>query len=145
MCGDGNGVLRFDEDDVKRVQGSRAMLRRLDDRQEIQFARALFRAAPGLAAAWWLLLDHAAVLPAIFAISSGVLINAVEDGNDLVVPLIVIGLTFVLIQIIPPIHQAVSSTLGHADRGVAQRSSDGRVRRAARHRCTSNSPSWRMT
>jgi len=88
------------------------MLRRLQGRQERQFAGALFRASPPLATAWWTLLLLRALLPSLFAVASGVLINAVQHGHNLTPALVLIGLTFVLIQIIPPIHQAVSSTLG---------------------------------
>src|SRR4051794_26359736 len=88
------------------------MLRRLEGRQEWQFAAALFRAAPILASAWWMLLVLRALLPSLFAVSSGVLINAVEHDDDLTPSLILIGVTFVVLQIIPPVHQAVSSTLG---------------------------------
>jgi ATP-binding cassette, subfamily B, bacterial len=94
------------------VQGFDAVLGRLRRRQEWQFAGALFAAAPVLAACWWALLIVRAVLPALLAVASGVLINAVEHGDNLVPSLVLVGVTFVLIQVIPPVHQAVSSTLG---------------------------------
>jgi len=62
------------------------MLRRLQGRQERQFAGALFRASPPLATAWWTLLVLRALLPSLFAVASGVLINAVQHGHNLTPP-----------------------------------------------------------
>ncbi|MEO7399134.1 MAG: ABC transporter ATP-binding protein [Ilumatobacteraceae bacterium] len=88
------------------------MLARLKARQEWQFAGALHTASSGLTWAWWLLLILRAVLPAVLAISSGVLVTAVQHGESLVTGLVVIGVSFVLIQVVPPLHQAVGNNLG---------------------------------
>ncbi len=89
------------------------MLSRLRGRQEWRFAGALFHAAPSLAVEWWVLMGLRAALPAVFAVSSGFLITAVQNDDSLTVPLAVLAITFVLIQIIPPLHQAVSANLGN--------------------------------
>ena len=68
-------------------QGRRATslgsMRGLRARQEYQFFGALFRAAPGLAYGWWLLLALRGLLPAGIAVATGALIGAVESGRSL--------------------------------------------------------------
>jgi ABC-type multidrug transport system fused ATPase/permease subunit len=81
-------------------------------RPEWAFFAALFRAAPGLAFAWWSLLLLRGVLPATLGVVSGVLIAAVTRGSHLALPLVLTGVSFVLLQILTPIHQALSINLG---------------------------------
>lgn len=52
------------------------------------------------------------VLPAIFAIAMGVLVGAVQKHADLTGPLAVFGVTFMLLQLLPPVHKAVGANLG---------------------------------
>ena len=52
------------------------------------------------------------VLPAVFAIAMGVLVGAVQRGDGLAGPLAFAGAVFVLLQVLTPIHQAVSANLG---------------------------------
>jgi ATP-binding cassette, subfamily B, bacterial len=87
-------------------------MRRLRARQEYQFFRALFRAAPGLATAWWTLLIARGLLPALIAVATGTLIGAVEGGNSLAAPLTFVGIVFILFQVLTPLHLAVSADLG---------------------------------
>ena len=89
-----------------------AALSRLSQRQEWQFFSVLPRADRTLAIAWWLLLAFRALLPAGFAIAMGVLVAAVNSGSPLVNPLIAIGVIFVGMQVVAPIHQAVGANLG---------------------------------
>ena len=70
------------------------------------------RAAGALATAWWGLLILRGVLPALFAVAMGVLVGAVQRGDSLAGPLSFAGVIFVLLQILTPIHLAVSSNLG---------------------------------
>jgi ATP-binding cassette, subfamily B, bacterial len=81
-------------------------------RKERTFFAALSRAAPLLAAAWWTVLLLRGALPAAFAIAMGVLVGAVQRGAPLAVPLAFAGSVFVLLQVLGPIHQAVSANLG---------------------------------
>src|SRR6516162_7309388 len=90
----------------------RAMFQRLTERKEWQFFSVLPKAAPGLASAWWFVLVLRGVLPAVFAIAMGVLVGAVERGTFLAGPLLFVGGIFVLLQVLGPIHQAVSANLG---------------------------------
>ena len=88
------------------------VIRRLTERKEWQFFAVLPKAAPGLAAAWWMVLILRGILPAAFAIAMGVLVGAVQRGDPLAGPLAFAGAIFVLLQVLSPIHQAVSANLG---------------------------------
>lgn len=52
------------------------------------------------------------VLPALFAIAMGVLVGAVQRGRPLAVPLAFAGAVFLVLQVLAPIHQALSANLG---------------------------------
>ena len=88
------------------------VLQRLSERKEWKFFGVLPKAAPGLALAWWFALLLRGALPAAFAIAMGVLVGAVQRGDPLAVPLALVGAIFVLLQVLGPIHQAVSANLG---------------------------------
>src|SRR5437016_4464759 len=96
---------------LQRLQNA-AMLQSLTERKEWKFFDVLPKAAPGLTAAWWTVLVLRGVLPAAFAIAMGVLVGAVQRGNPLAGPLAFTGTIFVLLQVLSPIHQAVSANLG---------------------------------
>ena len=82
-------------------------------RKEWQFFVALTKASPGLGAAWWACLLLLGLLPAAFAIAMGVLVGAVRARTSLVEPLAFAGGVFLLLQILSPIHQAISANLGY--------------------------------
>ena len=88
------------------------MLQPLTNRKEWKFFGVLPKAAPGLAVAWWMALLLRGTLPAAFAIAMGVLVGAVQRGDPLAGPLAFAGTIFVLLQVLSPIHQAVSMNLG---------------------------------
>src|SRR6266542_4041412 len=88
------------------------VLPHLGDRNEWKFFGVLPKADRLLALAWWVLLVLRGVLPAVFAIAMGVLVGAVHDGNNLAGPLTLVGGVFVLLQVLTPVHQAVSANLG---------------------------------
>lgn len=90
----------------------RGPLQRLRDTDAWKFFAVLHEADAGLAAAWWTLLVLRGVLPAVFAVGMGVLVGAAQREEHLVAPLALIGATFVLLQILAPIHQALSANLG---------------------------------
>jgi hypothetical protein len=87
-------------------------MRRLRERQEWQFFTVLPQADPVLAGAWWAVLILRGLLPAGFALAMGVLIGAVQRGDDLTAPLVLTGTVFVLLQVLSPIHTAISANLG---------------------------------
>jgi ABC-type multidrug transport system fused ATPase/permease subunit len=76
------------------------------------FFSVLPKADAGLAAVWWTTLLLRGVLPAVFAIAMGLLVGAVQNGASLAGPLAFSGGVFVLLQVLMPIHQAVSNNLG---------------------------------
>lgn len=88
------------------------MLERLRGRQEWQLFRALWRADRRLAAGWWAILTLRGLLPAGFAVAMGVLVGAVQDGDKLTGPLVAMGVIFVLLQVLTPLHLAVGYNLG---------------------------------
>jgi ABC-type multidrug transport system fused ATPase/permease subunit len=88
------------------------VLKRLTQRKEWIFFGALPKADPWLAAAWWAVLLLRGVLPAAFAIAMGVLVGAVQRGVPLAGPLAFAGTIFVLLQVLSPMHQALSANLG---------------------------------
>ena len=88
------------------------MLDRLRARDEWRLARVLHRADPALAGLWWTLLVARGLLPALFAIAMGLLIGAVQAAAGLTGPLTMVGVVFVLVQVLSPIHQAVGANLG---------------------------------
>ncbi len=82
------------------------------ERPEWKFFAALPKADPWLGTAWWALLLMRGALPAIFAITMGAVVGALQDERSLVVPLAAMGATFMLLQVLPPVHEAVSQNLG---------------------------------
>lgn len=88
------------------------MFQSLTERNEWKLFSVLPKASPRLALVWWLVLLLRGVLPALFAIVMGVLVGAVQRGDSLIGPLTLMGAIFVLLQVLTPIHQAVSNNLG---------------------------------
>ena len=88
------------------------MLEHLRARKEWQFFAVLPKADRALAVVWWVVLVLRGVLPAIFAIAMGALVAAVERDGRLIESLALVGIVFVLLQILAPIHQAVGANLG---------------------------------
>ena len=84
----------------------------LRGRNEWKFFAILPQADRALAVAWWAVLVLRGVLPALFAIVAGMLVGAVQRGDDLVSPLVLVGVVFVPLQVLPPIHQAIGANLG---------------------------------
>jgi ABC-type multidrug transport system fused ATPase/permease subunit len=87
-------------------------MRQLRERQEWKFFGVLPQAARALAVAWWVVLALRGALPAVFAIAMGLLVGAVQRGDDLAAPLALVGAVFVLLQVLTPIHTAISANLG---------------------------------
>ena len=88
------------------------MIARLRERQEWKLCAALPRASRPLATVWWALLLLRGTLPALFAIAMGALVGAVQHGDSLAAPLVAVGVVFVLLQVLVPVHLAVSLNLG---------------------------------
>ena len=84
----------------------------LRERKEWKLFAVLPKADRLLAATWWGVLVLRGVLPAFFGIAMGLLVGAVQRGTGLAGPFTFAGVVFVLLQVLVPIHQAVSSNLG---------------------------------
>ena len=87
-------------------------LQSLRARKEWQFFGVLPRADAALTSAWWVVLIARGLLPALFAVAMGQLVTAVQRGTSLTDPLTLVGVAFVLLQILAPIHQVISANLG---------------------------------
>jgi ABC-type multidrug transport system fused ATPase/permease subunit len=87
-------------------------LQSLRARKEWQFFAVLPKADAVLTVAWWVVLIARGLLPALFAIAMGQLVGAVQRGTSLTQPLTLVGVAFVLLQILAPIHQVISANLG---------------------------------
>jgi hypothetical protein len=77
------------------------------------FFVTLGRASPRLAGLWWALLLVGGVLPAVFVVSTGLVVSAVEGDGSMTLALTVAGLSFVGLQVMGPVHQTVGTLLGH--------------------------------
>jgi ATP-binding cassette, subfamily B, bacterial len=88
------------------------VLARLYERQEWKFFAVLPKADATLASLWWIVLVLRGLLPAGFAVAMGSLVSAVQQGDSLGRPLALVGIVFVLLQVLTPIHQALGANLG---------------------------------
>jgi ABC-type multidrug transport system fused ATPase/permease subunit len=88
------------------------MLDALRARNEWKFADVLPRADRALAIAWWTVLVLRGLLPAAFAVAMGALVGAVSRGEPLAAPLSAVGVVFVALQVLAPIHHALGTNLG---------------------------------
>ena len=89
------------------------MLARLRAHKEWQFFAALSKADPPLAVLWWGGVLLRGLLPVAFAVAMGALVGAVTRGTDLTAPLVAVGAIFITLQVLPPVHTAVSANLGN--------------------------------
>jgi ABC-type multidrug transport system fused ATPase/permease subunit len=85
---------------------------RLTARNEWKLFAVLPKADRLLTIGWWIVLLLRGLLPAVFAIATGTLVGAVQQGASLAGPLALVGSAFVLLQVLTPIHQAMSANLG---------------------------------
>jgi ABC-type multidrug transport system fused ATPase/permease subunit len=81
-------------------------------RNEWKFFAVLLKADRRLALAWWAVLVLRGLLPVLFAVAMGLLVAAVQGGASLTAPLALTGVVFVLLQVLTPLHQAISANLG---------------------------------
>ncbi len=88
------------------------MINRLRARNEWKFFSVLPKADRPLALAWWFALLLRGLLPPLFAIAMGVLVSAVQRGDPLAKSLSMVGVVFVLLQVLSPLHRAIGANLG---------------------------------
>jgi ABC-type multidrug transport system fused ATPase/permease subunit len=87
-------------------------LLRLRERPEWKFFAVLPRADRTRAIAWWAVLALRGLLPAVFAVAMGTLIGAVQRRETLAAPLAFVAAVFLLLEVLTPIHTALSANLG---------------------------------
>jgi ABC-type multidrug transport system fused ATPase/permease subunit len=97
---------------MEDAAGTERSRTRLRDRQEWRFAGVVAAADRPLATLWWSVLVLRGVLPALLAVATGAVVGAIERGDALGGPLAAFGVAFVLLQVLTPIHTAISSNLG---------------------------------
>ena len=83
-----------------------------------RFFSSLPLASRRLARAWWGLLVLGGALPAVFVVVMGFVVRAVEDGRDLAPSLTAMGITFLLMQVSPPLLAQVGMNLGDSLSGA---------------------------
>src|SRR5215471_8060549 len=89
------------------------MLERLRQRNEWKFFAVLPKADGPFALTWWAALVLLGILPAVFGIAMGILVGAIQRGENLAGPLTFVAVIFVLLQALPPVHHAISAGLGN--------------------------------
>jgi ATP-binding cassette, subfamily B, bacterial len=89
-----------------------SVLARLRGRQELRLAVALWRADRPMATGWWSLLGLRGLLPATFSVATGVLVGTLQRHGSVALPLAVVGVVFLLLQVLGPVQTALSANLG---------------------------------
>ena len=72
----------------------------------------LWRAAPGYTLLWWTMIVLRGVTPALASVAFGWLVAEITNGASLAAPLVAVGVTFFVMVVSQPLHQAVSANLG---------------------------------
>jgi ABC-type multidrug transport system fused ATPase/permease subunit len=88
------------------------VFRKLLQHDVANFFRILPKADRSLTMAWWAAVVLRGVLPVLFAVAIGTVVGAVQRGNNQTGPLAAVGVVFILLQVLTPIHQAISANLG---------------------------------
>src|SRR5271165_1801656 len=94
------------------AEATSSAFRRVRARQELQLAGALKSADPAMASGWWSLLALRGLLPAGFSIATGLLVGAIQHHGSLAAPLAVVAILFTMLQVLGPLHSALSANLG---------------------------------
>src|SRR5579871_5500765 len=85
---------------------------KLLERNEWKFFAVLPKADLGLTILWWTIVMLRGLLPVAFAIAVGIVVRHVQQGGSLIASLSAAGIVFILLQILPPIHQSAGANLG---------------------------------
>ena len=88
------------------------MLAGLTERQEWKFFAALPKADRPLTIAFWVVLVLRGVLPALFAVATGVIIGELQHHQSTVIGVTAAAVTFIALQVLAPFHQAICQNLG---------------------------------
>jgi ATP-binding cassette, subfamily B, bacterial len=77
-----------------------------------QFFATLSKGSRRLAATWWVLIITAGALPALFSVSVGLLISAIQRDADLTLPLVLLGAVFAASLAQAPALAQIAANLG---------------------------------
>jgi ABC-type multidrug transport system fused ATPase/permease subunit len=88
------------------------MIDRFRSSPEWKFLAVFSKAARRLSIAWWSFILLRGLLPPMFAIAMGALVGAVQRGGSIRAPLVALGLVFVAMNALGPVHGTVGSLLG---------------------------------
>jgi len=88
------------------------MLRRFRLSSEGRFLGVFPKADRRLTTLWWGLIVLRGLLPAVFAVGMGALVTAVQHHHSLVAPLALIGVVFIGMNSLSPVHGTIGSLLG---------------------------------
>jgi ABC-type multidrug transport system fused ATPase/permease subunit len=88
------------------------MLAKLRATDSWKFFWVLGQADRTLAWTWWSVLVLRGLLPAVFAIAMGMLVGATQRSDPLTGSLWLVGVVFVLLQVLAPLHHAIGTNLG---------------------------------
>ncbi len=89
--------------------------------EQLLFFRVLARSHLPLTVAWWSLVVLSGLLAPATAITTGLLVAAVESGDDVTLPLVLVGVAFFVWLSMGPIQQAVNQNLGSRAEGWMRR------------------------
>ncbi len=78
----------------------------------MRFFAAIHRASPGWSIAWWLLLVVRGILPTALSVCFGWLVSSISRDVSATAPLVGVGVSFILLLVLLPVHTMVSSNLG---------------------------------
>src|SRR5438309_10307195 len=88
------------------------MIGRLRASPEWRFLSVFPQAARRLSVAWWSFIVLRGLLPPAFAVAMGALVGAVQRHSSVALPLAVLGVVFVAMNALGPVHGTVGSLLG---------------------------------
>ncbi len=84
---------------------------RIRNSGEYRYLRLYTKVDKTLGTAWWALLVVRSILPAAFALAMGDLITSVQHHEAVDGPLALVGVLFIAMQTLPPVHSALSANL----------------------------------
>jgi ABC-type bacteriocin/lantibiotic exporter with double-glycine peptidase domain len=88
------------------------VLKRLLGSAEWRFFGVLPKGSRPLTFVWWVLIVVRGLMPAFFTLAMGNLVNAVQHGRPLGLPLAIVGVVFITLNVLGPLHSTLAGALG---------------------------------
>ena len=86
--------------------------RRLRGSAEWRFLAVVLQTAPAQAVSWWVFVLARGLLPAAFTLSVGLLVGTLQRRQPALPALLLVGVVFIAMNGLAPVHEAVSGVLG---------------------------------